>query len=48
MKLRLTTHAIGALSLPDFILATKIDAITVDYSPAWLSKNPAAASSWWG
>ncbi|GMH40641.1 hypothetical protein BSKO_08545 [Bryopsis sp. KO-2023] len=32
----LSTHAIGALSMFDLILASKIDAIEVEYSPKWL------------
>lgn len=32
----LSTHAIGGLSMFDFILASKLDSINVDYSPKWL------------
>lgn len=31
-----TTHAINALSIHDVVLAAKIDAIDVEYSPKWL------------
>lgn len=42
----LSTHSVGCnLTLPDFIMAAKIDGIRVDYSPKWLEKNPAAAGS---
>eukprot|EP00884_Botryococcus_braunii_P010205 jgi/Botrbrau1/19186/Bobra.0077s0092.1 len=34
-----STHAIGGLSLPDFILAAKLDTIPVVYSPKWLEKQ---------
>lgn len=39
VTVELTTHAIGALSLPDFILASKLDALDVDYSPKWLREH---------
>ena len=45
VSLELSTHAIGGLSLPDFILAAKVDAIKVDYSPAWLKEHPEAAGT---
>ncbi|KAL1503000.1 hypothetical protein AB1Y20_011070 [Prymnesium parvum] len=37
VRIDLTTHAIGGLSLPDFILAAKIDTIPVECSPKWLA-----------
>ncbi len=37
----ITTHAIGGLSLHDFVLAAKLDAIDVVYSPKWLRENAA-------
>lgn len=43
VHLSLTTHATGHLTLPDMIMAAKIDAIRVQYSPAWLKQHPAAA-----
>ena len=39
VRVCLSTHAIGGLSLPDFVLASKIDAIPVDYSPKWLREQ---------
>lgn len=42
VRIELSTHAIGGLALPDFILASKIDALPVDYSPKWLEKQQAA------
>ena len=35
----LTTHAIGGLSMHDFVLAAKLDALDVTYSPKWLREN---------
>lgn len=34
-----STHAIGGLSMPDLVMAAKIDAIEVDYSPKWLREH---------
>ena len=36
-----STHAIGGLSLHDFVLAAKLDTIDVTYSPKWLRENAA-------
>jgi hypothetical protein len=33
------------LTLPDFILAAKLDALPVDYSPKWLREHAAAADA---
>lgn len=41
----LSTHAVGGLTLPDFIMAAKIDGVKADYSPKWLEKNPQAAAT---
>jgi 4a-hydroxytetrahydrobiopterin dehydratase len=41
VKVELTTHAIGGLSMPDFVLAAKLDAIDVEYSPKWLRERKA-------
>ncbi|CAJ1328264.1 unnamed protein product [Effrenium voratum] len=35
------THAIGGLSLGDFVLAAKMDTIEVEYSPKWLREKAA-------
>jgi 4a-hydroxytetrahydrobiopterin dehydratase len=34
-----STHAIGGLSLHDFVLAAKLDAVDVTYSPKWLREQ---------
>jgi 4a-hydroxytetrahydrobiopterin dehydratase len=39
VKIVLTTHAIGGLSMHDFVLAAKLDALDVTYSPKWLREN---------
>lgn len=39
----LSTHTIGALSMHDVVLAAKIDALDVTYSPKWLKAQQAAA-----
>mmetsp|Transcript_31197 Transcript_31197/g.58567 ORF Transcript_31197/g.58567 Transcript_31197/m.58567 type:complete len:154 (+) Transcript_31197:52-513(+) len=43
VRLDLSTHAIGGLALPDFVLAAKIDQIKVDYSPKWLKEHGLAS-----
>lgn len=43
VRLELSTHAIGGLSLPDFVLAAKIDRIEVECSPKWLKEQREAA-----
>ncbi|CAE7672789.1 ispH, partial [Symbiodinium necroappetens] len=42
VRVELSTHAIGGLSLPDFVLAAKMDQIKVEYSPKWLKEHPVA------
>ena len=42
VSVELSTHAIGGLSLPDLVLAAKMDAIPVEYSPKWLKEQQAA------
>ena len=39
VRVELSTHAIGGLSLPDLVLAAKIDAIPTEYSPKWLREQ---------
>ena len=39
VEVNLSTHAIGALSMYDFILAAKLDKIPVVYSPKWEREN---------
>ena len=41
VRVEITTHAIGGLSLHDFVLAAKLDAVDVTYSPKWLRENAA-------
>lgn len=35
----LSTHAIGGISAQDLILAARIDALPVEYSPKWYQKQ---------
>ncbi len=44
MQVVLSTHAIGGLSMFDAILAAKIDALSVDYSPKWLQQQGQTSS----
>ena len=39
VRVVLSTHAIGGLSMPDLVLAAKLDAIPVVYSPKWLRES---------
>ncbi|KAF8070914.1 PDL2 [Scenedesmus sp. PABB004] len=41
----LSTHAIGGVSMFDLILAAKLDALPVEYSPKWAKAHPEAAVS---
>lgn len=48
----LCTHAVGGLTMFDFIMAAKLDALDIEYSPKWLKQNqhifgggPAAATA---
>ena len=43
VRVDLSTHAIGGLSMPDLVLAAKIDAIHVEFSPKWLRQKQEAA-----
>jgi 4a-hydroxytetrahydrobiopterin dehydratase len=43
VRIELSTHAIGGLSMPDMVLAAKIDAIPCEYSPKWLRESAAGA-----
>ena len=36
----MTTHSIGGLHRNDFIVAAKIDAVTVEYSPKFKREHP--------
>lgn len=44
MQVVVSTHAIGGLSMFDAILAAKIDALSVDYSPKWLRQQSKAGA----
>lgn len=35
----MSTHAVGGLTMPDLVLAAKIDDIEVKYSPKWLKQQ---------
>ena len=39
VRVDVSTHAIGGLAIVDFVLAAKLDAIEVEYSPKWLKEN---------
>ena len=42
VSVTVSTHAVGGLTRPDIILAAKIDAVPVDYSPRWLREHSPA------
>jgi 4a-hydroxytetrahydrobiopterin dehydratase len=45
VRVVLSTHAVGGLTMPDFILAAKLDALPwADFSPKWLREQAAAAA----
>ena len=39
VQVKVATHAIKGLSLYDVVLAAKIDALPVEYSPKWLREQ---------
>lgn len=39
----LTTHDVGGLTMPDLVVAAKLDAIPVEYSAKWLRGDDATA-----
>lgn len=39
VEISLSTHSINGVSLFDFIVASKIDAVEVEYSPKWLKQR---------
>ena len=39
VEVNVSTHAAGGLTKFDFVLAAKLDAIGVDYSPKWLKQQ---------
>ena len=45
VMIELSTHAVGGLTMPDFILAAKLDALPVEYSPKWLREHAAALAA---
>ena len=45
VRVDLSTHAVGGLTLPDLVLAAKIDTIEVDYSPKWLKSQQQAQAA---
>lgn len=38
----MSTHAVGGLTMPDLVMAAKIDDIEVKYSPKWLQQQTSA------
>lgn len=42
VEMSLSTHSINGISLFDFIVASKIDAVEVEYSPKWLKQREEA------
>lgn len=43
VRVELSTHAIGGLSLPDFVMAAKMDRLDVEFSAKWLKSESAGA-----
>jgi hypothetical protein len=41
-RIDVSTHAVNGLTAGDFVLASKIDALPVEYSPKWLEKQQQA------
>ena len=39
VSVTVSTHAVGGLTRPDVILAAKLDAVPVEYSPKWLREH---------
>jgi 4a-hydroxytetrahydrobiopterin dehydratase len=39
MQVVLSTHAINGLGYADFVMAAKLDALPVEYSPKWLKQH---------
>lgn len=39
VSITVSTHVVGGITQPDIILAAKLDAIPVDFSPKWLREN---------
>ena len=44
VRVVLSTHAVGGLTLPDLVLAAKLDAIPVEYSPKWIRERNVVAA----
>ena len=42
VRVTVSTHAVDGLTRPDVILAAKIDAVPVEYSPKWLQEHTPA------
>lgn len=34
----MSTHVVGGVTMPDVIMAAKLDALEVEYSPKWLKQ----------
>ncbi|GLI71067.1 hypothetical protein VaNZ11_015984 [Volvox africanus] len=39
VEINLSTHAVGGLTLPDFAMAAKLDALDIEYSPKWAKQE---------
>ena len=39
VSITVSTHAVDGLTQPDIILAAKLDAVPVEYSPKWLREH---------
>jgi 4a-hydroxytetrahydrobiopterin dehydratase len=39
VRVVISTHSVGGLTMPDLILAAKLDEIDVTYSPKWLKQR---------
>ncbi|PNH09126.1 putative pterin-4-alpha-carbinolamine dehydratase [Tetrabaena socialis] len=39
VEVNLSTHAVGGITLPDLVLAAKLDALEVEYSPKWAKQQ---------
>ena len=39
VSITVSTHVVGGITQPDIILAAKLDAVPVEYSPKWLREN---------
>lgn len=45
VQVNVSTHAVGGITLPDLVLAAKLDALDVEYSPKWLKQQQEATAA---